>query len=390
MRSNRLTALLISSLLGLCALPARALDPAKVAPHAIFAEDGARVEFPGPVSFAVVGNTAGKGQAEGVVGSIAARASSLSFVALLGGQVPASKPGPWKAFDAAFSSLLATPGVEAQGKLPAMPVAGAGEGSGDPTYQGWGAAFPGVGADIGLNRVASWYAFDLVSGETTWRVFVLDAGRSRIGSRWNEQLAWLESAASEGDFDGALVFMHDAPYSLAGANPDGARAEAPGALLDALDAHIDETRLKAVFFAGPAVTQVLTPDNEYGALQVGAGGGGAPVQDLWREAPDPKEGTREPLTLETSFDATIVLALNRWSEAVALDDKLVDAARGKGDFEGRPRRVSAKAVPTWGWYEVTVDGPALAIRLHLYQPDGSFAPTWKATSEIGQPWATLP
>lgn len=372
-------------------LAACGFDPAKIAPHALYADDGARVVVPGPVAFAVVGNTAGDVATDDVLASLSARIPGdppLSFLALLGGMVDTSSNAAWKAFDVSTDGLLTRPGSDAIGSLPAVPVAGAGEGRGDEGYRGLAAAFPGIGADIGLGRVATWYSFDLQSAETTWRIFVLDAAKARLASRWNEQIAWLDEVA-DGDYDGALVFMHDAPLSLAGPLPSGSPAEAPTELLDTLLADIDDTKVKAVFFAGPSATQVISPEGEYGTLHVGAGGGGSPLVDLWREAPKPPEG-EDPLSLESSFDGTLVGALNAWSSAVEIDPKLVDMARGKGDFEGVPRRVSASAVPTWGWWEVQVDGPALALRLHLYQPGGGFAPSWSGRTTLGEPWKTVP
>ncbi len=370
-------------------LSACGLDPAKVAPHALYADDGARVVHPGELRFAVVGNTAGDAMTDAVLADLSTRMGAepkLSFLALAGDVVDGSSNASWKGFDVAFGGLVAKP--EGGAGVPAVPVAGDGEGRGDPNYLGLAAAFPGLGADIGLGRVASWYAFDVVSAETTWRIFVLDGAKERLGSRWNEQLGWLGEVA-DGEYDGALVFLSQAPLSLAGPLPDGAWAEAPSELIDTLVADIDDTKLKAVFFASAPASQVLAPDGEYGALLIGAGGGGSPLQDLWRESPKPAEGN-DPLTLESSFDGTLGAALNRWADGGTLDDKVVDMARGKGEFEGAPRRVQAAAVPTWGWWEATLDGPALSLRLHLYQPDGSFADAWSGRTRLGEAWRTVP
>lgn len=365
------------------------LDPGKVAPHALLQDDGGKAVFPGPVRFAVVGNTAGDEMTGTILESIqAAREGEvpLSFVALAGGLVTSSTSASWKAMDQAYSGLLEPQG--GGGGLPALPAAGDGEGRGDPNYAGMAAAFPGFGADIGLNRVASWYYVDLVSGAATWRIFVLDAARARLGSRWNEEIGWLKTA-SEGDYDGAMVLLSAPTWSLAGPAPTGAIAEGPGELLDTLVAKIDDTRVKVVFYGGDPASQVVAPEGEWGTLHIDAGGGGSAPVDLWREAPDPPQG-EEPLTLESSFDSTLVAALNAWSGATDMNPKLVDMARGRGAFEGVPRRVSADAVPTWGWWEVTVDGPALDIHLHLYQPDGTVTPTWHGTTKLGEAWSTVP
>lgn len=363
------------------------LDPSKVAAHALLADDGAKVERESGVQFAVVGNTTGDGAAPLVadIGAHLAGEDGLDFVVLMGGQVESSSTRAWKAFDKTFAGVLAGPNVE--GGVPAVPVAGAGEGTGDETYRGWGAAFPGVGQDIGYNRVASWYSFDLVTGGKSWRFLVMDADRARLKSRWGEQLAWMATAV-EGEYDGMIVLFYEPAYNLAGASVNSQRASAPADILDALDERIDETKLKAVFFAGPAANQVLAPDGPYGPLFVGAGAGGVPAADLHRE--DPVDGGGEPLALESSYDATMVESVSKWSNAGLIEEKVVNEARGLNEFDGKPRVLRGEAVPTTGWWEVKINGTALSMRLHMIQPDGTYAETWQGVTRLGGPWTTVP
>lgn len=384
MRFSTLTLLSLTSLL---TLPACGLDPAKIAGHTLLADDGKRIEVDGGVQFAVVGNTTGDA-AEALVADLSTRvngANGLDFVVLMGGQVDASTSRAWKRFDRSFEGVLAAPNRE--GGVPAVPVAGAGEGVGDETYRGWGAAFPGVGQDIGYNRVASWYYFDVVTGGKTWRFLVMDADRARLKSRWAEQLGWLEGAIT-GEFDGLITLFYQPTYSLAGGDVNSDRSPAPAEILDTIDDKVDQTKLKAVFFAGPNANQVLAPGGLYGPLYVGAGAGGASPVDLHRE--DPNDGGGETLILESSFDGTLVESVGKWNQAGLIDEKVVNQARGLNEFEGRPRIIKGSAVPTTGWWEIKISGDALSMRLHMVQPDGSFAETWQGVTRLGAPWVTVP
>ena len=371
----------------LLTLSACGLDPAKVAAHTLLADDGATVEAEDGVQFAVIGNTTGDAT-EALVADLATRTAGsdrLDFVVLMGGQVSASTTRAWKSFNKTFEGVLAGPGVE--GGLPAVPVAGQGEGTGDEIYRGWGAAFPGVGQDIGYNRLASWYYFDIKTGDQTWRFLVMDADRARLKSRWSEQLGWLQGAI-DGDYDGLITLFYDPAYSLAGATVNSSRAAAPAEILDFLDEKIEQTRLKAVFFAGPGANQVLAPGGLYGPLFIGAGAGGGTPEDLHRE--DPNDSGGETLILESSYDGTMVESVNKWSQAGLIEEKVVNEARGLNEFDGRPRVIKGASVPTTGWWEVKINGTALSVRLHMVQPDGTYAETWQGVTRLGAPWITVP
>lgn len=380
-------------------LPAHAGKKAGVAPHSLYADDGAVVTLSGPTSFAVVGQTTGFETTDAVLADLlraAADPAGPRFVVLMGDTVASGTEKAYKRMDQSWGPLLVRPppppraeddrSVEKapppSGPLAALPVAGVGEGSGDPEYTMWNKVFPGVGADIGLNRVASWYAVDLVSGDTTWRLVVLDSNKARLGARWAEQSRWL-TEVSKGDYDGLLVFFSEAPYNLLGAKPTPARAAAAGELLDTLDDHIDERKLKAVFNGGAPGTQVLLPEGAWGPLYLTAGGGGAPCATLFREASAEGE---DPLTLEPTFDTAMIESVRRYSETNTLPDAVLDEALARGEFAGLPGRIPGDTVPTWGWFQVTLDGPALGVDLRLATPDAGFVSAWRATTTLGAPW----
>ena len=220
-----LAALLVT--LAAAAPPALAGAKDKIADHDLLAKEGGAVSAPGPVTFAVLGNTRaavpaldrvgggvyhGDAVLQSIVSDVAADVgdSGPSFAVLLGDVVRAGTEKSGKGFDASFAPLLlgATAPEGDPPRLRTVPVAGDREAEGDPRYETFGSAFPGVGEDIGHNRVGTWYHFDVTAAGTRWRFVVLDSGKERLGSRWTEQLAWIQEA-SKGDFDYALVFMHE-------------------------------------------------------------------------------------------------------------------------------------------------------------------------------------
>lgn len=378
----------------LLALTLAGVNPAKIPAHALFADDGAKVEVDGPIAFALFGNATGETTTPAILADIAAAANQEGgprALILLGDMVDQASTSGWANFDARFDELLdgATLAEGPSVRIPAVPVAGDNEGAGDGAYVGFGAAFPGVGQDIGFNRVASWYAYDVVSAGHAWRFLVVDADRKRLGSRWDEQLRWLEGAV-EGDYTGLVVLMHASLYSATGksasigTNPDAA------ALLSALDEHIDERKLKVVFSAGNPSTEVFQPGGPLTTLYVNAGGGGAPTQDVLREV-RPAEGKGgEALSLESNYDATLSEAIARWNKATPLEQDVLDRARGDGKYEGLAGRVDGLAVPTWGWWLARIDGPNLSLSYRMWAPDGKLVPAWSGTVGERGAWVITP
>ena len=138
-----------------------------------------------------------------------------------------------------------------------MPVMGDREGRLDIRYRGAEGAFPGTGAAIGFNRVGSWSAFDVETGDQTWRLLFLDSNKAKLGSRWREQLAWIPRAL-EGEMDGILLFMHEPLYDLGGSEPSMNRNGAPHELLQLIEDHSSLTGLVAVFTGGSHTSQAHT------------------------------------------------------------------------------------------------------------------------------------
>ena len=380
-----------------------ALDPGKIAPHGLFADDGERVEQAPPVVLAAVGNVCGPGS-DAIVADIRAAAAGErgpDTLALLGGFTCGKGDGGWKAFEARFGPLLVPPGprpppvvpqpegeVDEAGEpvapppppprpsgLRAIPVAGPSESAGDSLYTGLGAAFPGVGQEIGYNRVATWYAFDLAVGDADWRVVVLDSNQAALGSRWSEQSRWLEGVL-DGEFDSMIALFYDSPYDLAGLKPSASPSGTGGELLTQILDRLEAGKLRLVLTAGSATSQATLPEGVYGPLQIVAGGGGSPAEDLSRWAAG-AEGT-EPLRLDAVMDDAIMRAFDRADDRDPLSEKARDAVKSTGSFEGSPGVYPAKVVPTWGWWMVSIDGPAVSVTWRELLPEGNVESSWQA------------
>ena len=180
MRSNS-TLLLPALLLGLVAGSGEAVAAPKasaIPTQDIYADNGEVKTVTGAVHFAVVGDTrdaiaADKvngrfsidGAEQAIVADLMARVDEyrLKFAVLLGNMVTTSSTGEWKNFNRDWQGALAGSQLSEAGgtRLKSLPVCGTSDRTGDEWLTGFGAAFPGVGADIGANRVASWYSVDI-------------------------------------------------------------------------------------------------------------------------------------------------------------------------------------------------------------------------------------
>lgn len=391
--------------------PAVAAAPDKVADHELVADDGGAVAAPGAVGFAVLGNTRGPVPAlDRVGGGIAHGAAVLSdivsdiartvgteggpsFAVHTGDMVRAGTAKEWKVFDGAFAPLLlGDTRVEGDPpRLKTVPVAGDCEHDKDPRYSTFGSAFPNVGEDIGLNRVATWSFFDLRTGGTRWRMIVLDSGKERLGSRWTEQLAWL-SRAAEGDYDYALVFMHEAVLDLGGPELDMNHGGGPAELMETLEDAMGLMKVRGVFAAGHHTNQVVLPDGPFGSIHVGAGGAGAPAQLLRRWGAADAANRAQDVQLEPMFDLALLDALDRWNAEQELPDIVLDQAKAKGSYEGFTGGYDPKHFPIHGWWSVSLNGPTAALVFHHRRPDGQFAEIYKASFDPGNGWrgAKLP
>ena len=373
-----------------------AAAPAKtVATHRIAIDDGGELNLPDGMSFAVVGNTRpnstllDKGAifdgsaSEGVIGDILAQGmlgNPLTFLVHTGDMVVSSSAGNWKKFDQQFVGLLdgSSPPPTAARRIPVIPVAGDRDCERDAECKSFAATFTGFGSPIGYGRVATWQSLDLVVGAgMRWRVLILDSNRKGLGSRWNEQKAWV-SQAVKGDYNGLLIFMHEPAFSSVkkDANKDSQ------ALLDLIGEHARLLSVKAVFSAGPHHSQVFSPEGGFGPLHIGTGGGGAPASDVPRGV----KGSSTEQSHDPTFSKGLDALVSAWrTQPTPPADKIIDEAMGTGTFEGYPRRLDAGAFPTYGWWKVDVVPTGLALTWRARQPNGAFIEqaTWSWSEADG-------
>jgi len=309
---------------------------------------------------------------------------------LLGDMVRTSSSGEWRVFSRRMSDYLAGDRTQETGvtRMPVVPVAGDHDAMGDEFLKGWGATFPGAGRDIGFNRVGSWYVFDLDTAGHNWRVVILDPGKERLGSRWKEQVNWLEQAVG-GRHEGLLVFMHEPLFDLGGPevnmNPGGGAEE----LLTAIDEITGMSALRAVFTAGSHTSHVMLPDGPFGTLHVNAGGGGAPAHPLLRWGPADQTGRPADVHLETQFDLALLDRLRRWDEVNPVGDGVLDKARAKGSHEGFTGIIDGDALPTHGWWDVTLMGEALHVAFRHRLPNGQVDEIYRIVWADGEGWKPM-
>ncbi len=404
-------AALVLALLGASG-SAWALDPDKVSNHVLLADDGARVGNDGPVIFAVLGNARraipaiervsggvyhGDAVLQDIVSNIASQVGQPGgpgFMVLTGDMVRASSAKEWSWFDQRFAPVLLGGSPAPAGDPPRMrgvPVAGDREAAGDSRYEGMEGAWPGIGADIGHNRVATWYAFDFNANGTRWRIMVLDSAKATLGSRWTEQLAWIQRSVG-GDFDGVLVFMHDPVFDLAGATSDMNRGGGPAELIETLEDAVGLQKLRGVFSAGHHSNQVMLPDGPFGAIHVGAGGAGAPAELLRRWGGADAAERAIDVQLDPMFDLALIDGLDRWVADHEVPDTVIDQAKARGSYEGFTGGFDPKHYPIHGWWTVSLNGPTASLIFHQRRMDGVFADVYKASFDPGNGWrgAKLP
>jgi hypothetical protein len=393
----------LSSLVSLSAVflaSACRLDPARIAGHALVADDGGKVAADGLVMFAVVGNTRDPvpavdnalggipvpGAADAILGDIAARAGKGGprFLLHLGDAVRISTSSEWNRFSARTRGLL-QPHAGGDG-VPGLLVAGDRDAAGDDRYRGLGAAFPGTGADIGYNRVATWSSFDIASAGKVWRVLVLDSGKERLGSRWTEQRNYVQRVVKKGEYDGILIFMHDPVLDLAGREADMNRGGGPAELLDWVEESVGLLKVRAVFGAGHHAAQVILPDGPFGAAHIGAGGGGAPAEPLRRWGGADQAGRNEDLQLEPVFDLALMTALDIEARRIELPPVLVDQAKARGSYAGFTGAYAPAALPVTGWWQVSVYGETLDLLFRFRAPDGTFTDLYRLTLDPKDGW----
>ncbi len=382
------------------------IDPDKIAGHEIYATDGQLVQAPRVLSFAVVGNTFGVLQevddeddreagrvpvTEKLVDDLAAqlRHERLGFLVLMGDQVPASTHGTWNTFDRALRNLIDgdTAPESPRIRMPVVPVVGEREFRGDRFLEGFGAAFPGVGANIGYNRVAGWYAFDCKVRDATWRFLVLDSNKKALGPRWKEQLYWIPRAVENGDYDHLVVFMHHPLLSLVPereANQEGAPAE----LLELVEDSIGLMKLRAVFLGHPGTSEAYMVGGRFGTLHLTAGGGGGMREDLQRWGHVRSAGI-EATQLEPIFDMTLLNIFNERALEHSFPEVTIDAARAERSYEGFPGVYDSRVFPLHGYWWVEIRGQEMDMIFRLFDGhDGGFTDVYRISFDAEDGWRT--
>ncbi|MEL6347819.1 MAG: metallophosphoesterase [Myxococcota bacterium] len=383
--------------LALFGFPALAQDVEQLPPQEpgiapIYADDGDLVRADKPITFAVIGNARPASRAidiaqgrtapnKGVTADLFAdiAKSRPDAIILMGDQVRAGAKREYKRLSKAATA------TSLFDEAKAVPVAGNHEYIGDEKLDLWDDAFPGVGAEIGFSRTASWYAFQIRQGERDARFVVLDSGKNRLGSRWREQMEWLPDAVG-GRFDDLIIIMHDPLYDLSGRTPQMNPLGAPEELLEEIEMVVEISKIRAIITAGGHTNQIMRPDGPLGTLHVVAGGGGAPGQDLSRWTSPDNAGRTERLSLDPLFDVSLLKSMDGWSEANPIPENILDEARATGSFEGFTGVIDAKAFPTYGWFSLTVAEDSIQIGLRHRLPDGTIEDRYRVKYTEDSGW----
>lgn len=384
-------------MLALTLLACAVVQANKVPTQDIWADDGQTMTERGAVQLAVVGDmrpSIGADAAKGrvntpqtearVVSDISAsvQRGEVDAVVLLGDMVPFSATRAWRGFSRDWSPLLAgsEPPQDGLLRVRTLPVVGNHDRIGDKNLVGFGAAFPGVGEDIGYGRVASWWSVDVVTRGVRWRLLSLDSDRGALGTRWEEQQKWL-AGALKGDFDQLVVFMHHPRWTLA-KNQTADLEDAPSDLLATIDDATKIGQLVAVFAGHAHTNEVYLPGGRLGELYVVAGGGGSPADSL------PRWGSADgaDLKLEPIYDLALQKAFERWGETRNLAQELKDKATGDGTWSGFTAEYDVRGMPIQGWWNLELDGKALNLTFRMIQPDGSLADAYRAEHDPKDGW----
>ncbi|MBN2799689.1 MAG: hypothetical protein JXX28_11130 [Deltaproteobacteria bacterium] len=349
------------------------IDPARIPAHHPFAQEGGAVQARASLSFAVVGSTRSlheQGETE-LIADLRAEAPmrDLALVVLTGGYVGRSTTGEWRALAGRWSDVIDSElGSNNRARRPVAALVGHAERAGDRGLEGFASSFPDMAQEIGHNRNASWYHFDVATQGTTWRLLFLDSDREALGSRWNEQLYWLPGALRGGGYDRLIVFLPQPWQTLAlGAEADPGRG--PSELLEIVDENTDLMKLVAVVQGGVASNELHLPTGPYGELSLVAGNGSVPARTLQRWGHTSGVGA-QPLSLVPGFDLALLSALDRWDEAQPLGGGVLDAAKGRGSWEGFTAQIDGAAVPVRGWWTVTLDGDTASVGFRMREPAG--------------------
>ncbi len=305
---------------GLRAMPYRNLPAV-----AVGASDGDVWVRDGPVHLALLGHAA-RAPAP-LLASLAEEPAQL--VVLAGDAVPRSRRPAWEALRERVEGLRA------------LPVPGRGERLGDRRLGRYLAIWSGIGV-AGLSEPVPWYAVDVETRGTRWRLVVLDAHRDPLGERWLDQLFWVPKVVGADDYDHLVVAV---------AGPD------EGPLLDVVRQHADATRLWMVVRGGRDAPAMILPGGRWGEAWIHTGRPTLPAAPLAQ-----RQGAQRV-----------------WPAYV---DALVDVFEARTDRELEGLRESASLspprAPVAGFWSLTLEGDHAALTLRLADGTAEWEPGFRA------------
>ncbi|MEC7987508.1 MAG: metallophosphoesterase [Myxococcota bacterium] len=312
------------------------------APFTPFASEGTVIRK--PVRISALGNTCMGGllsskmcgKTRVIMQSIAKEKPDA--VLFLGDFVKNGNANSWAKNTADYQGVL--------GDIPVLAVPGESEYQMAPKLLPYAKNLPGMAEDIGLNRSAGWFHIRVNVGEQKWKILFLDANKNQMGSKWNEQLRWLDKTLKKNK-DQVLVVLNKSPIDLGGSSAKEARV-----LLNEVKERLGLLQLRAVLFAGSRTTQAFLPEGNFDPLYVGCGGGGLKADNLHRFERKKRWG------LHPALDAFYMENLMRSD----VEDAIKDMAKGKGDYKKKRPTLSGAGFPTYGWCNINIDGKG--IRIH--------------------------
>lgn len=360
------------------------IDVDKIPSQRLYAKDADAVTDGDTVGFAIVGpNRApvprvGIEETNALVADVVDQTpmKGLDFVVFTGDYVSSSSTAEWTAFSERWKDVLEgeTPS-ETKRRRRVVPVPGDQEYAGDKRLVGYGAAFEGVGAQIGYNRVGSWYHFDVKSNGKTWRFVVVDTHKAELGSRWQEQLFWLPKVVSEGGYDQLLVLMPDPWVTMAGGvtmDP----GDAPSELLAIVDENAGLGKYIGVITGGTHTNEVYLPSGNFGEGVIVAGNSAVEGHDIARWGAADDAGLKD-VKLEPLFDLALAAEFDKWSTAKNFSEKTIDHAKARGAFETYTGVYEGASFPVQGWWAGEIVGSKLSLTFRMKGFDGKFYDIYK-------------
>ena len=365
---------------------------ALAAPHPQCATDSTTITA-SKYQIAIVANTRGLKRSDTASGRISfsdettpsiltnIKNKSPNCVAFVGDMTRSGHKREWVKFQKEQLSLL--------GDIPIIPVAGDSEGAKDPKYLNLKATFPDFGTDIGYNRVSSWMSYDVKTEGMTWRFMVLDANKSMLKSKWKEQMAWIDETMQEGEFDALFIFMHTPYYNLAGGSPKMNNEGTPKELIEQVDNSLLSMKLRAVFFGGEHANQVILPQGDFGTAYIGAGGGGAPADDLYLWQSGEKFDILDRVKLEPVFRDRLLKEVDRWNSQTPLSPTTMNKAFNTGSYKDFPGLIEGNAYPIYGWWSLDIEGSVSSITYYHHYMNGSIQPIYKLRYSEKSGWKAI-